>query len=66
MRSQMSKSEMELRARFDFSKAVQGKFYERYKRGHTVTLLEGEPDMDDEDADNEDNGDDDTKPPFDL
>jgi len=43
----MSKSEMELRARFDFSKAVQGKFYERYKRGHTVTLLEGEPDMDD-------------------
>jgi hypothetical protein len=26
----------------------------------------GEPDLDDEDADNEDNGDDDTKPPFDL
>jgi len=44
MRSQMSKSEMELRNKFDFSKAVSGKFYERYKKGHTVTLLEGDPD----------------------
>ena len=47
MRSQMSKSEVELRNRFDFSKAVPGKFYERYKKGRTVTLLEGEPDEED-------------------
>lgn len=47
MRSQMGRSEMELRSEFDFSKAVPGKFYERYRKGHTVTLLEGEPDEDD-------------------
>ncbi len=47
MRSQMSKSEMELRNRFDFSKGVRGKFHERYEKGHSVTLLEGEPDDDD-------------------
>jgi hypothetical protein len=47
MRSQMSKNEMELRSRFDFSKGVRGKFYERYKNGHTVTLLDGDPDEDD-------------------
>lgn len=47
MRSQMSKSEMALRAQFDFSKGVRGKYYERFKNGHTVTLLEGEPDKDD-------------------
>jgi hypothetical protein len=38
---------MELRSRFDFSKGVRGKFYERYKNGHTVTLLDGDPDEDD-------------------
>jgi hypothetical protein len=43
----MSKSEMELRSRFDFSKGVRGKFYERYMNGHTVTLLDGDPDEDD-------------------
>ncbi len=48
MRAQMNKREIELRDRFDFSKAVHGKFYERYKKGHTVTLLEGEPDKDDQ------------------
>jgi len=47
MKSQMSKSEMELRSRFDFSKGVRGKFYERYMNGHTVTLLDGDPDEDD-------------------
>jgi len=43
----MSQNEMELRKRFDFSKGVRGKFYERYMYGHTVTLLDGEPDMED-------------------
>jgi hypothetical protein len=47
MKSQMSKSEMELRSRFDFSKGVRGKFYERYKNGHTITTLDGDPDEDD-------------------
>lgn len=47
MKGQMSKQEIDLRSRFDFSKAVRGKFYERYKKGSTVTLLEGEPDADD-------------------
>jgi hypothetical protein len=43
----MSKDEMELRNRFDFSKGVRGKYYERYMQGHTVTLLDDDPDMDD-------------------
>ncbi len=47
MGSQMSKSEMEVRSRFDFSKAERGKFSERYRKGHTVTLLKGEPDAGD-------------------
>lgn len=47
MSSHMSKSEMELRSRFDFSKGVRGKFYERYKNGHTVTLMDRDPDEDD-------------------
>lgn len=47
MKSQMSKNEMELSKRFDFSKGVRGKFYERYMHGHTVTLLDSEPDMED-------------------
>jgi hypothetical protein len=38
---------MELRSRFDFSKGVRGKFYERYKNGHTVTLMDRDPDEDD-------------------
>lgn len=42
MRSQMSKSEVALRAQFDFSKGVRGKYFERFKNGHSVTLLEGE------------------------
>ena len=47
MKQPMSESEIELRARFDFSRAERGKFHERYKKGHRVTLLTGEPDMDD-------------------
>lgn len=42
-----SKQEIELRKRFDFSKAVRGKYYDRYMKGHSVTLLSGEPDHDD-------------------
>jgi hypothetical protein len=47
MRAQMTKSEAEIRDTFDFSKAVRGKFFERYKKGNTVTLLKGKPDADD-------------------
>lgn len=47
MKAPMNKDEMELRSRFDFSKAVRGKFHERYKKGQKVTLLEGQPDSDD-------------------
>jgi hypothetical protein len=43
MRTQISKDEAELRSSFDFSKAVRGKFHERYKKGSTVTLLDGKP-----------------------
>ena len=44
MKPQMSKSEKDLRSQFDFSKGIRGKYIDRYKQGHTVTLLEGEPD----------------------
>jgi hypothetical protein len=47
MRTQIGKDEVALRSKFDFSKAVRGKFHERYKKGSAVTLLEGEPDSDD-------------------
>lgn len=47
MKGQMSESEQELRNRFDFFRAVRGRHSERYAKGHTVTLLGGEPDMDD-------------------
>ncbi len=47
MKTQMSKGEQELRNRFDFSKAVRGRHSERYAKGHTVTLLTGEPEMND-------------------
>ncbi len=42
-----SKQEIELRRRFDFSKASRGKYYERYRKGHSLALLPGEPDHDD-------------------
>lgn len=47
MKMPMSDNERTLRSQFDFSKAVRGKHTERYAKGHTVTLLEGEPEMDD-------------------
>ncbi len=46
MKPRVSKSETELRSRFDFSRAVRGRHSEQYANGHTVTLLEGEPDPD--------------------
>ncbi|MGO8759429.1 MAG: hypothetical protein ACLQG3_15020 [Terracidiphilus sp.] len=42
----MSKSETELRGRFDFSKAVRGRHSEQYAKGHAVTLLGEGPDSD--------------------
>lgn len=47
MKPQMSKSEKELRGDFDFSRAVRGKYAERYRQGHSITPLEGQPDEDD-------------------
>lgn len=46
MKSQMSKNEVAMRAQYDFSKGVRGKYYERFKNGHSITLLEGQPDKD--------------------
>ncbi|HWG18905.1 MAG TPA: hypothetical protein VG225_00145 [Terracidiphilus sp.] len=43
----MSTDEERLRAQFDFSKIERGKYYERYKKGHTITLLPGGEDSDD-------------------
>jgi len=36
-----------MRSRFDFSRATRGRFSDRYAQGHTITLLDGEPDMED-------------------
>lgn len=48
MKSQTSKSEIELRKKFDFSKAVRGgKFHERYMKGVRVHFLSEEPSDDD-------------------
>lgn len=47
MKTQVSENEQELRSRFDFSKAVRGRHSEQYAKGHTVTLLGGEPDSND-------------------
>jgi hypothetical protein len=43
MKSQMSRSEEELRKRFDFSKAVRGKYHDRYKNGYRVHFLTEDP-----------------------
>jgi hypothetical protein len=40
-------NETEIRARFDFSRATRGRFADRYQHGHTVTLLDHDPDEDD-------------------
>jgi len=47
MKLPMSEAEAELRSKFDFSKAERGRFSNRYKKGHTVTFLEGEAGTDD-------------------
>jgi hypothetical protein len=47
MKPEMSKTEVEMRSRFDFSRATRGRFSDRYGQGHNVTLLDGDPDMDD-------------------
>ncbi|MGA3080624.1 MAG: hypothetical protein ABSD44_04490 [Terracidiphilus sp.] len=47
MKPAMSSSEVEMRSRFDFSRATRGRFSDRYEQGHSVTLLDGNPDMDD-------------------
>jgi hypothetical protein len=47
MKPEMSKNEAEMRSRFDFSKATRGRFAGTYKQGHNVTLLDGDPDMED-------------------
>jgi hypothetical protein len=44
----MIEDEMAMRAEYDFSKGVRGKYYERFKNGHTVTLLEGKPAKDEQ------------------
>lgn len=45
MRERMSPSEQEIRTRFDFSRAVRGKYHGRYRKGAKVTLLEGDPEL---------------------
>jgi len=37
-------NEAEIRARFDFSRATRGRFADRYQAGHTVILLDHDPD----------------------
>jgi hypothetical protein len=37
-------NETEIRARFDFSRATRGRFAARYQSGHTVMLLDHDPD----------------------
>jgi len=39
-----SKSENELRDKFDFSKSTRGKYADRYRKGHSVAVLEGDSD----------------------
>jgi hypothetical protein len=43
MKSPIDMNEAEIRARFDFSKAARGRFADRYRKGHTVTLLDHDP-----------------------
>ena len=44
MKSPIDMNETEIRARFDFSKATRGRFAARYQNGHTVILLDYDPD----------------------
>lgn len=47
MKPEMSRAEIEMRRRFDFSRATRGRFSDRYEKGHSVTLLDGHPDIED-------------------
>jgi hypothetical protein len=47
MKPETNRNEVEMRSRFDFSRATRGRFSGRYEQAHSVTLLDGEPDMDD-------------------
>ena len=44
MKSPIDMNETEIRARFDFSKATRGRFAARYQNGHTIILLDHDPD----------------------
>lgn len=44
MKSPIEMNETEIRARFDFSRATRGRFASRYQNGHTVLLLDHDPD----------------------
>jgi hypothetical protein len=48
MKERMSQSEREIRNRFEFSRAVRGKYHDRYLKGSNVTLLAGDPELDDD------------------
>lgn len=47
MKPEMSGTEAEMRSRFDFSRATRGRFSSRYEQGQSVTLLNGDADMED-------------------
>jgi hypothetical protein len=47
MKPEMTRAEVEMRSRFDFSRVTRGRFSDRYAKGHSVALLNGEPDMED-------------------
>lgn len=47
MKPTPSKSETGIRSRFDFSRATRGRFADRYNVDATVSLLDGDPDMED-------------------
>lgn len=47
MKQAASSNEVEMRSRFDFSRATRGRFSDRYEQNHDVTLLDGDPDMED-------------------
>jgi hypothetical protein len=47
MKPAESRNEVEMRSRFNFSSATRGRFSDRYGQNHSVTLLDGDPDMED-------------------
>src|ERR1039458_5138028 len=47
MKPAMTRNEIEMRSRFDFSRATRGRFSDRYEQSHSVTLLDGDPEMED-------------------